>query len=66
MRSKQRVIVFLASLVRFLAKNITTFFIVASFIDGYVFIASTDAIVTYCYLNRNYSNVSFRLDAWTM
>ena len=66
MRSKQRLIVFLTSLVSFLVKNLTAFLIVASLIYGYMFIASTDAIVTSSFFNPNYSNVSFRSDAWTM
>ena len=38
--------VFLVSDVRFLAKNLTAFLIVEIYIDGYMLIASTDAIVT--------------------
>ena len=66
MRSKQRLIFFLVSLVSFLVKNLTAFFIVASLIDGYILIASTDAIVTSYFFNPISSSVSFRSEAWKM
>ena len=37
--------IFLVAAVIFLANNLTSFFIVESFIDGYMLIASTDDIV---------------------
>ena len=46
MSSRHRLVVFLVSAVSFLAKNPTAFLIVEIFIDGYMLIASTDAIVT--------------------
>ena len=66
MRSKQRLIVFLVSLVSFLVKHLTAFLIVASFIDGYMFIASTDVIVISSLFNPSSSSLSFRSEAWTM
>ena len=41
-------------------------FIVVSLIDGYMLIASTDAIFTSSFFNPIYSSVSFILEAWTM
>ena len=64
MISKQRLIVFLTSLVSFLAKNLAAFFIVASLIDGYILIVSTDAIVTSYFFNPISSSVSFRSESW--
>ena len=58
--------VYLVSAVSFLAKNITAFLIVESFMDGYILIASTDAIVTSSLFISNSPSLSFRLDAWTM
>ena len=66
MRSKHRLIVFLVSLVSFLAKNLTAFFILASMIEGYILIASTDAIIASYFFNTVSSSVSFRSDTWTM
>ena len=58
--------VFLVAAVSFLAKNLTAFLIVASLIEGYISIASTDDIFTPSLFNSNYSSLSFRSDAWTM
>ena len=58
--------VFLVSAVSFLAKNLTTFLIVASLMDGYIMIASNDAIVTLSLFIFNYSIISFRSDDWTI
>ena len=58
--------VFLVSEVSVLAKNLTTFLIVASLMDGNILIASNDAIFTSYLFIFNYSSLSFRLDAWTM
>ena len=66
MRSKQRLIVFLVSLVSVLEKYLTAFLIVASLIEGYILITSTDAIVTPSFFNPISSSVSFRPGAWTM
>ena len=66
MSSKKRLIVFLVSLLSFLAKNLTAFLIVASFIDGYMLIASTDAIVNSSIYNPSSSSRSFQSEAWTM
>ena len=66
MISRQSFMVFLVSLVSFLVKYLTDFLIVASFIDGYMLIASTDAIVTSSLFTPNYSIISFRPEAWTM
>ena len=38
--------VFLVAAISFIAKNLTEFLIVEIFIEGYMLIASTDAIVT--------------------
>ena len=57
---------FLVSLVSFLAKYITAFLIIAGFIDGYMLIASTDAIVTSSLFTSNSSIIYFRSEAWTM
>ena len=64
--SRQRLMVFLVSLVSFLVKYLTAFLIVASLMDGYMLIVSTDAIVTSSIFTSNYSSLSFRLEAWTM
>ena len=47
--------VFLVYLVSFIAKYLTAFFIVASLIDGYILIASIDAIVTSSLFTSNSS-----------
>ena len=47
-------------------ENITAFFIVASLVDGYILIVSTDVIVTSYFFNTVSSSVSFRSDTWTM
>ena len=49
MRSKQRLIVFLTSLVSFLAKNLTAFLIVTSFIDGYKSAFLADLFASYLF-----------------
>ena len=46
MSSRNRLMVFLVSAIRFIAKNLAAFLIVESLIEGYMLIASTDAIVT--------------------
>ena len=51
--------VFLVSLVSFLAKYLTAFLIVASLIYGYMLIASTDLIVTSSLFNSNSYSLSF-------
>ena len=66
MRSKKRLIVFLVSLVSFLVEYLTPFLIVASFIDGYMLIASTDAILTSSLFKPRYSSLSFRSEDWTV
>ena len=58
--------IFLVAVVSYLTKNITAILIVESFIDGYMLIASTDAIVTSSLFNSSSSGISFRLYAWTM
>ena len=58
--------VFLVAAVSFLAKNITAFLIVESFIDGYMLIASTDAIVASSLFTFSSSSHSFRSDDSTM
>ena len=58
--------VFLVAAVSFLVKNITDFLIVSSLIEGYILLASTDAIVTKFLFISNYSSLSFRSDACTM
>ena len=58
--------VYLVAGVRFLAKNLTAFFIVEILIEGYMFIASTEAIVTLSIFTSSYSSILFRLHAWTM
>ena len=57
---------FLVAAVSFLAKNITAFLSVESFIEGYMLIASTDDIVTSYLFTFSYSSISFRSVAWTM
>ena len=66
MSSRHRLMVFLVAAVSFLAKNLTSFLIVGSFIDGYMLIASTDAIVTLSLFIFISSSLSFRSDAWTI
>ena len=58
--------VFLVAVVIFLANNLTVFLIVESLIDGYMLIASTDAIVNSSLFTFSSSSIYFRLDAWTM
>ena len=58
--------VFLVSTVSFIAKNITAFLIVESFIEGYMLIASTDTIATSSLFTSSSSSLSFRSDAWTI
>ena len=55
--------VFLVVAVSFLAKNLTAFWIVDSFIDRHMLLASTDAIVIMSLFIFSYSSPSFRLDA---
>ena len=50
----------------FFAKYLTAFLIFASLIDGYMLIASTDAIVTSSVFTPNSLSISFRSEAWTM
>ena len=59
-------IVLLVAVVSFLAKNLTAFFIVESLIEGYMLIASNEAIVIFSFFNTSSSSLYFRLDAWTM
>ena len=66
MSSRQRLVLLLVAAVSFIAKNLTSFLTVASFIEGYILIASTDDIVTPSLFISNYLSLSFRLDAWTM
>ena len=66
MSSRQIFIVFLVAMVSFLAKNLTVFLIFASLIEGYMLIASTDAIVTPSLFKSNYLSLYSRSDAWTM
>ena len=58
--------VFLVAAVIFLAKNLTAFLIVESFIEGYMLIASTDTIVTLSLFISSYSSLPFRSDDWTI
>ena len=58
--------VFLVAAVIFLAKNLTAFLIVESFIEGYMLIASTDTIATSSLFTSSSSSLSFRSDAWTI
>ena len=64
--SRKRLMVFLVSLVSFIAKYLTAFLIVASLIYGYMVIEPTDSIVTSSLFTPNYSSLSFRSEAWTM
>ena len=66
MISKQRLIVFLVSLVSVLEKYLTAFLIVASLIEGYILTTSTKAIITSSLFDPIYSSVSFGSEAWTM
>ena len=66
MSSRHRLMVFLVSVVSFLAKNLTAFLVVASLMDGYILIASTDAIVTSSLFTFISSSIYFSLEAWTM
>ena len=56
----------LVSAVSFLAKHLTDFLIVGGFIEGYMLIASTDAIVTLCLFTFSSSSLSLRLYDRTM
>ena len=58
--------VFLVAAVSFLANNITVFLVAAILIEGYILIASTDAIFTQSLFNSNCSSLSFRSGAWNM
>ena len=53
-------------LVSVLAKNLTAFLIVVSLTEGYILIASIDAIVNSSFFNTISSSVSFGSEAWTM
>ena len=66
MISRHRLVVFLIAVVSFFAKYLTAFLIFESFIDGYMLITSTEDIVTLSLFIFSSSNLSFRLDAWTM
>ena len=57
---------FLDSLVSVLAKYLTALLIVVSLIEGYILIASTEAIVTFSFFNLISSSFPFRSEAWTM
>ena len=56
--------VLLVAAVSFLAKNLTTFLTVESFIEGCILIASTDAIVSLSLFTSSSSSLSFRSYAW--
>ena len=58
--SRHRLMVLLVVAVSFIAKNLTDFLIVESFIEGYMLIASTDAIVTSSLFTSSSSCLSFR------
>ena len=58
--------VFLVAAIIFIAKNLTSFLIVDIFIEGYMLIASTDAIVTLSLIFSNHPSLSFSSDALTM
>ena len=60
MSSRHRLIVFLIAAVIFLANNITAFLIVEGLIEGYMLIASTDAIVTSSLFISSSSSLFFR------
>ena len=62
----QRLRVFLVSVVSFLAKNLTAILIVVIFIEGYIRIESTDAIVTLYLFISNSSSLSSKSNYWTM
>ena len=64
--SRHRLTFFLVVAVSFIAKNLTEFLIVESFIEGYMLIASTDAIVTLSLFTSSSPSLSFRSDAWTI
>ena len=66
MSSRQRLMGFLVFLESFLAKYLIAFLIVASLMNGYMLIASTDAIVTSSLFTSNYSSISFSSEAWTL
>ena len=57
---------FLGCCGNFSCKKLTSFLIVESFMEGYMLISSTDAIVTLYLFTFSSSSISFRLDAWTM
>ena len=64
MSSRHKLIVFLVAAVSFLTKNLTTFLIVESFIEGCILIASTDDIVSLSLFTSSSSSLSFRSYAW--
>ena len=66
MSYRHRVMVLLVDAVSFLANNLTYMLILESFIDGYMLIASTDAIITLSLFIFSSSSLSYRLDAWTV
>ena len=55
-----RLMFFLVAAASFLAKNLAAFLIVESLLEGYMFIASTDAILTLFLFTSSYSSFSFR------
>ena len=57
MRSNHRSIILLVAAVSFHEKKLTAFLIVASFVDGYMLIASTDYIVTLYLFISNSSSI---------
>ena len=66
MSSRHILMVLLVAAVIFLAKNLTAFFIVESFIEGYMLIASNEATINLSLFTSSFLSLSFRSDAWTM
>ena len=66
MSSRHILIDFLIAVVSVLANNLTALLIVASFMEAYMLIASTEAIVTASLTKFFSSNLSYRSEAWTI
>ena len=64
MSSRHRLIFFLVDVVSFILNNLTAFFIIESFTEGCMLIASTDNIVTLSIFTSSSSGLSFRSDAY--
>ena len=58
--------VFFVVVVSFLVMNLIAFLVFEIFIEGYMLIALTEAIIISSLFNFSYSSLSFSSDDWTM